>query len=153
MSESNSSAGEMDASLIRNDTADAHNVAQFRSALSGWLRRHFALDPVRFNDVVLAVNEALTNAAEFAYRGGIGPMTMYARHHAADRQLEVVISDHGSWRYVDPENRPNTRGRGIPLMQALADRATISRQPSGTEVRLEFDDCGLAAQNACSASV
>ncbi|MGV0718785.1 ATP-binding protein [Mycolicibacterium sp. XJ662] len=153
MSESNCSAGEMDASLIRNDTADAHNVAQFRSELSGWLRRHVTLDPVRFNDVVLAVNEALTNAAEFAYRGGTGPMTMHARHHAADRQLEVVVSDHGSWRHVDGEGQPNTRGRGIPLMRALADRTTISKQSTGTEVRLQFDDCELVTPNAYSASV
>ena len=41
----------------------------FRHELSQWLRAHFALDPVRRNDVLLAVNEALTNAAEFAYRG------------------------------------------------------------------------------------
>ncbi|ODQ91755.1 ATP-binding protein [Mycolicibacterium holsaticum] len=152
MTESNYSAGAMDASLIRNDTADARNVAQFRSELSGWLRRHFTLDPVRFNDVVLAVNEALTNAAEFAYRGRRGTMTMYARHNAADHKLEVVVSDHGSWRYVDPESRPNTRGRGIPLMQALADRTTISKQPTGTQVRLQFDDCGLLIENACTPS-
>lgn len=153
MTESKCSAGAMDASLIRKDTADAHNVAQFRSELSGWLRSHFALDPVRLNDVVLAVNEALTNAAEFAYGGRNGTMTMHAHHRAADRQLEVVVSDHGRWRYVDPEARPNTRGRGIPLMQALADRTTISKQSTGTQVRLQFDDFALLGQNVCTTSV
>lgn len=150
MTKSICSAGEMDASLIRNDVADARNVAQFRSELSGWLRSHFTLEATRLNDVVLAVNEALTNAAEFAYTGRGGTMTMHARHHAADRQLEVVVSDRGRWRHVDPESRPNTRGRGIPLMQALADRTTISKESTGTQVRLQFDDCGLVTRKICT---
>lgn len=149
MTESNRYADAMDASLLRNDTADARNVAQFRSELSGWLRSHFALDATRLNDVILAVNEALTNAAEFAYAGRNGTMTMHAHHHAADRQLEVVVSDRGRWRHVYPGSRPNTRGRGIPLMQALADRTTISKAETGTQVRLQFDDCA-AVESACT---
>ena len=54
------------------DTADAQ--ARLRHELSRWLRAQFALDPVRLNDVLLAVNEALTNAAEFAYPGRPGTM-------------------------------------------------------------------------------
>jgi serine/threonine-protein kinase RsbW len=130
-----------DAEFARSDSADAPTVARFRKELSQWLRAHFALDPIRLNDVLLAVNEALTNAAEFAYAGQRGTMTMQARYRAADRKLLVDVSDHGTWRYTDPKTQPNTRGRGIPLMHALTDRMTISPRPNGTRVQLQFNDC------------
>jgi len=38
-----------------------------REAFADWLERYFDLDPIRSADLVLAVNEALANAAEFAY--------------------------------------------------------------------------------------
>ncbi|MDG5485186.1 ATP-binding protein, partial [Mycolicibacterium gadium] len=55
-----------DAEFVRVDNADALTVARMRRELSQWLRAHLTLDPDRLNDVLLAVNEALTNAAEFA---------------------------------------------------------------------------------------
>lgn len=134
--------GTSDGDFVRTGTADARTVAQFRHELSQWLGRHLALDAVKLNDVLLAVNEALTNAAEFAYTGlQRGTMTMRARYHARHDRLSVVVSDHGRWRHVDPAAQPNTRGRGIPLMRALADSTTISRQPTGTRVRLQFNEC------------
>ncbi len=131
-----------------NGPADAQTVAEFRRALSQWLRANFALDAVRLNDVLLAVNEALTNSAEFAYVDAEEPGTMSvtARSDAAARRLAVVVTDHGTWLEKVPDGRPNTRGRGIQLMHALADRATIQREPSGTQVRMEFDDCPLISQ-------
>ena len=50
-----------------NILADAACAAQMRQEFSVWLRRYFALDETQVSDVVLAVNEALANAAEFAY--------------------------------------------------------------------------------------
>ncbi|MGV0795176.1 ATP-binding protein [Mycolicibacterium sp. XJ1819] len=139
-----------DSDLSRADTADAHTVARFRNDLSQWLRTHVALDGVRLNDVLLAVNEALTNVAEFAYKGHRGPVEMYARHVAADRTLSVDVCDHGRWRHVDPTTQSNTRGRGIPLMRALADRTTISQRPTGTRVQLQFDHCAPVGVSRCS---
>ncbi len=110
--------------------------ARLRNELSLWLRAHFVLDAARLNDVLLAANEALTNAAEFAYPGQRGTMTMQARYDAADATLSVDVSDCGTWRQTDPKAQSNTRGRGIPLMHALADRATISPLPTGTWVQL-----------------
>jgi anti-sigma regulatory factor (Ser/Thr protein kinase) len=133
--------------FIRSATADAEAVARFRHELSQWLRSHFMLDPVRLNDVLLAVNEALTNSAEFAYTGEPGTMTMCAHYHGADGTLTVEVSDHGTWRHTDPETRSNTRGRGIPLMRALADHTTISPLPTGTHVHMQFGSCALTAQS------
>lgn len=153
------------ADFVRTDIADARTVARFRAEFGHWLREHFVLDTVRLNDVLLAVNEALTNAAEFAYRargpaghrpGAPGPGeegTVELRAHyspAADGTLQVDVSDRGQWRHVDPAQQPNTRGRGIPLMRALADRITISSLPTGTRVRLDFLGCPPARRRcAC----
>ena len=141
--------GAIQAGFVFSGTADAPTVAQCRHELSQWLRANFVLDAVRLNDVLLAVNEALTNSAEFAYVGSLrhGTMTMRARYHAADG-LSIEVSDHGTWRQPDPSTQSNTRGRGIPLMRALADRMTISRQPTGTRVQLEFDDCSLLTEES-----
>lgn len=137
-----------------NGPADALTVAEFRNAFAQWLQENFALDAARLNDVVLAVNEALTNAAEFAYVASAEPGTMSvtARYDAADRRLSVVISDHGSWLEKVPDGKPNTRGRGIQLMQALADRTTIERESTGTRVRLEFDGCPLLSEEPYATS-
>src|SRR5512139_3112044 len=128
-----------------NGPADAQTVAEFRRALSQWLRSNFAIDDVKRNDVLLAVNEALTNAAEFAYVDAAEPGTMSvtARYDAGDRRLVLIVTDHGKWLEKVPDGRPNTRGRGVELMRALADRAMIQREATGTQVQLEFDDCSL----------
>ncbi|MFI5510536.1 ATP-binding protein [Mycobacterium sp. NPDC051804] len=135
------STSAVDADFVRVDTADALTVARMRRELSQWLSTHLMLDPDRLNDVLLAVNEALTNSAEFAYRGRQGTMTLTVHYDGADGTLLVDVSDRGTWRHVDPESQPNTRGRGIPLMRALADRTTISRLPDGTNVQMQFGDC------------
>ena len=58
--------------------------------------RTFRLDR-ELNDVLLAVNEALTNAAEFAYRGRrSGTMTMQVRYDAREDVLLVDVSDRGT---------------------------------------------------------
>jgi anti-sigma regulatory factor (Ser/Thr protein kinase) len=145
--------GAAPAAFTLTDTADAHTVAHFRAELARWLRARFALDAGRFNDVLLAVNEALTNAAEFAYRGRRGTVTMQAEYLPADAALVFDVSDRGQWRHTDPRTRSNTRGRGIPLMRALADHASISRQPGGTRVRLRFDRCPLASADSMAALV
>jgi serine/threonine-protein kinase RsbW len=131
-----------------NGPADAHTVAEFRHAFAQWLRENFAFDAERLSDVLLAVNEALTNSAEFAYVTSAkrGTMSVTARYDAADRRLVVVVGDHGSWLEKVPNGQPSTRGRGIQLMRALADQTTIERASTGTQVRLEFGDCWLAPQ-------
>lgn len=137
-----------------NGPADAQTVADFRHAFAQWLDDNFALGADRRSDVLLAMNEALTNAAEFAYVNSAGPGTMSvtARCDAADRRLTVWVTDHGTWLERKPDGRPNTRGRGIELMHALTDRTTFDRQPTGTRVQLEFNDCALLTQEPYATS-
>ncbi|OBI76228.1 ATP-binding protein [Mycobacterium sp. E740] len=137
-----------------NGPADAHTVAEFRNAFAHWLRTNFGFDADRFSDVLLAVNEALTNAAEFAYfqSGRPGTMSVTARYDGRNRRLVTTVSDQGSWLEKVPDGKPNTRGRGIELMQALSDRATIDRSDSGTRVQLQFNDCPLLSQERFATS-
>ena len=126
--------------------ADAARAAQLRQEFCIWLKQYFALDPTKTSDVVLAVNEALANAAEFAYAKADRPGAMHllADYDTASSTLTVTVTDEGAWRMANGENKKLSRGRGIPLMQALADRATIDSTPAGTRVRLEWNHVDAA---------
>jgi serine/threonine-protein kinase RsbW len=124
-------------------TADGHGAASMRAEFGRWLARHFTLGAERISDLVLAVYEALANAAEFAYvdTPQRGTMDLSATYDADSDTLAVTVNDRGRWRHKASE--PATaehgyRGRGIPLMRALADHATIDPTPHGTNVTLTW---------------
>ena len=121
--------------------ANPESAAQIRNEFAEWLRRHFRLDATKASDVLLAVNEAMANAAEFAYVtvGRPGAMHVLADYDRSAATLTVTVTDDGAWRRIDPASPQVRRGRGIPLMQALADRATFDASDGGTRVRLEWN--------------
>jgi len=126
--------------------ADAQTAAQTRDEFAVWLRDYFELDVMRSSDLVLAINEALANCAEFAYLGAAstGTMDLQAWHDVAESTITVVVSDRGAWR--DPEEpQRRRRGRGIPLMEALSDQSTIETSDQGTRVKLEWANVSRAA--------
>jgi anti-sigma regulatory factor (Ser/Thr protein kinase) len=126
--------------FIRNNVvADAHNAARIRDEFATWLRARADLGRVRFGDVVLAVNEALANTAEFAYlqNGGAGTIDVEAVRDGA--VLTITVTDRGCWREPNPATQNRARGRGIPLMRALSDNVTIDTSPLGTTVCLRFE--------------
>lgn len=141
MSSSHLDTDTADLRFLRIGAADAHAVARLREEFTAWLCERFELDDVRASDVVLVVNEALSNAAEFAYRDreAADTITLQATHAAGTGTMSVTIADHGQWRPSDPSNQKRSRGRGIPLMHALSDRVEIDRSPQGTSVHLHFD--------------
>lgn len=127
--------------------ADGSTAAWVREEFGRWLRRSAKLGESRWCDVVLAVNEALANSAEFAYLHD--PPVQAGRAGTVDVEavlresvLDVTIADQGRWRPSDPACRQRSRGRGIPLMRTLADEVDIDTSPTGTRVRLRFDDVG-----------
>lgn len=124
----------------RQVAADGQTAAQLRDEFGGWLRRSTDLGEVGLCDVVLAVNEALANAAEFAYPQNPGAGTVDLEAVLDGTTLAVTIADHGTWRPSDPAGRQRCRGRGIPLMRSLADDLVIATSAVGTTVCLRFDD-------------
>jgi serine/threonine-protein kinase RsbW len=138
--------------FVRMDvTADAHSAAAIRREFSDWLGRYFTLAPTQASDVVLAVNEAMANAAEYAYLTAPRPGTMHvhALYDGSETTLSVTVTDAGAWRNSDPTTSGDRRGRGIPLMHALADRATFDSSQAGTRVCLEWDHVAAAPTKAC----
>lgn len=80
----------------------------------------------------VAVGEAVTNAIEHAY--GIGPGRFAVRAREAGDALDIEIHDRGTWRAPRQEGR----GRGVPIMRALARSVTIDSTEMGTFIRMTF---------------
>ncbi|MGE2717182.1 ATP-binding protein [Mycolicibacterium litorale] len=143
MSSSSYQPDAADLRFLRMGAADAHAVARLREEFTRWLCDNFELDDVRSSDIVLVVNEALSNAAEFAYRDHeMGDnITLQTSYTGDTGTLAITVADHGQWRPSDASNQKRSRGRGIPLMRALSDRVDIDKTPQGTQVHLYFDRC------------
>lgn len=142
MSSSSYQSGGADLRFLRMGAADAHAVARLREEFARWLGEHFELDDVRSSDIVLVVNEALSNAAEFAYPDReMGDNITLQTTYGENGTLAITIADRGRWRQSDASNQKRSRGRGIPLMRALSDRVDIDKTPQGTQVHLYFDRC------------
>jgi PAS domain S-box-containing protein len=86
-------------------------------------------------DIVLVVNEALSNCAEHAYRGR-APGTMRLEADFDDGHIHITVADSGSWK--TPPADPGTRGRGILLMRALSEHVDVDGTAAGTTVGMRF---------------
>jgi serine/threonine-protein kinase RsbW len=138
--------------FVRTRTADAGAAAQTRIEFGNWLQRHIPLSDEQLSDLVLAVYEALANAAEFAYldAGNRGTVNLRAIYDTQCGTLSVTVTDRGRWHHPVAESpaippQYGVRGRGIPLMRALADQATIETSGRGTQVSLTWTNLLTAA--------
>jgi anti-sigma regulatory factor (Ser/Thr protein kinase) len=125
--------------------ASAAAATRTRKEFGLWLKRHFRLDDERFNDVLLAVYEALANATEYAYPAGTsdGTVDVTAHYGMGSKSLTVNVVDHGHWR-PPPAERSTAGGRGISLMYALADTASVDGSAHGTDVTMTWRNLALA---------
>jgi anti-sigma regulatory factor (Ser/Thr protein kinase) len=93
-------------------------------------------------DLVLAVSEAANNAVEHALDPREPFFDVSADIDGA--AVTIVVQDHGQWR------RPTSdtgRGRGLPIMRALAD-TTVTPRPHGTTVTIRNHRAGAEALTA-----
>jgi serine/threonine-protein kinase RsbW len=93
------------------------------------------LDPVTAEALVLAVDEAVTNAVEHGHRDRPGLVRLLLAR-AQGGAVTAVVADDGTWRPI-PDN-PGFRGRGLLLIDRLADHAHISHSPHGTTVEMSW---------------
>jgi anti-sigma regulatory factor (Ser/Thr protein kinase) len=120
--------------LVIETTAIPARLAHIRHQLADWLRGAGVPDQLAA-DIVLVVNEALSNSAEHAYRGREpGPMCVEAS--LVDGHIYIQVSDSGSWK--TPPADPGTRGRGLLLMRALSERMDVDGTAEGTTVGMRF---------------
>jgi anti-sigma regulatory factor (Ser/Thr protein kinase) len=90
------------------------------------------------NDVVVALNEAATNAVLYGSRGG-QPIQVLV--HVTDGWVEASVLDHGP---QPPPGRPadtdsgelRVGGRGLGLLRRLMDEVRMERVKLGTRVTL-----------------
>jgi serine/threonine-protein kinase RsbW len=117
--------------------ADAVAPSMVRRRLRRWLTDH-RWPPAAVDDLLLAVSEAVSNAAEHAYPRGRAGHVEVAAHCVQPgdgaRQVVVTVRDHGAWR--PPPAWHENRRRGLPLMQACTAEMEIDGGPSGTLIRL-----------------
>ena len=121
--------------------ADCRAPGRVRAELKDWLAAR-GWPGEDADDLVLAVSEAVSNAAEHAYLAGRAVdkdcrvvLVTVAELAASDaRQLKVVVEDFGVWRPVPPD--PGSRGRGLRMIGALTESCEVTQRSSGTTVTI-----------------
>jgi serine phosphatase RsbU (regulator of sigma subunit)/anti-sigma regulatory factor (Ser/Thr protein kinase) len=110
--------------------AAPHVLTSLRRAISRWLGAQGATELERF-DMTLAVSEAAANAIEHAYGPRDARFTVSCL--ACDGLVTVTVRDRGTWREQPSSSRG---GRGLLLMNELADDVEVDREDDGTTVVL-----------------
>jgi anti-sigma regulatory factor (Ser/Thr protein kinase) len=89
-------------------------------------------------DLQLAVGEAVANGVEHAYRdSGAGTVDVEMQVRDGHPVAVVVrVADHGQWRPVP--TCAGYRGRGLLMIERLAQRVQVLCSPLGTEVCFEI---------------
>ena len=123
--------------LRRREPARARSVTLLRRALREWLDDE-GVDEDTTENILLAVGEAVTNAAEHACPERDCAVELLAGPRVCGPGIAVMVNDDGAWR--PPPGDPGWRGRGMQLMDRLARRASIESGADGTTVRLCWPD-------------
>jgi anti-sigma regulatory factor (Ser/Thr protein kinase) len=110
--------------LRLNLEADATSLAPLRRAVGDWLTRAGAHDVY---DVVLAVDEAVSNAIEHAGLAKTSEITVNVK--LAGELLQVHVADHGRWK---EQALDEARGRGLSIMMAVMDDVSIEHRDGET---------------------
>ena len=114
--------------------ADPARLVGLRRALARWVA-DLGMSVDQQQDVVLAGYEAMANSAEHAYPAGAGgPLDVRAECLAGE--VTLVVTDYGAWKAPDPTE--TFRGRGRPLITALADASATTHRPDGTTVTMSW---------------
>jgi len=114
-------------------TAAPGQIRILRSHLTEWVGR-IGFSAAEGQDVILASDEAVSNAVEHAYPGNTGTLTLFAACTRAAGAMRIIVSDHGLWR--PPPADPGFRGRGLAMMEKLAHVFRLVHGPNGTTVVL-----------------
>lgn len=111
--------------------AEAGQLVVLRRSLERWLAEQ-AIDGELAYAIVAASGEAAANAIEHAYGPADGTVEVTAER--GPNAITVCVRDRGRWR----PPRGSDRGRGIPIMEAMADRARVVRSDDGTSIELSW---------------
>lgn len=118
--------------------ADWVSPSVARDKVRTWLRAN-GWTATDIDDLVLAINEAVSNSIEHGYGVGAddqsGTGTVELRGEITDHRVTFTVRDRGVWR--PPVHDPtSTRGQGIRLMRACVEEVTVDVSDEGTTVVL-----------------
>lgn len=120
-------------------TSDPAHLARVRHELEAFCKECGFADPA-LGEIVLCVNEALTNVTRHAYRG-VTDQPIDLSVHFADGLLRIDLRDWGIGR--KPDDRPGKYdplcpgGVGMLCLRALLDKLTFNPQPDGMILTME----------------
>jgi anti-sigma regulatory factor (Ser/Thr protein kinase) len=117
--------------------ADPRRLPAVRRRLGAWSARA-ALSDDTTADLQLLLSEAATNSVEHAYRDGPPGEFVYSVQRRDDGTIRVEVQDFGRWR--PPPADPGYRGRGLAVINNLADDVTLEVGESGTRVAFTVPD-------------
>ncbi|MEU6699599.1 ATP-binding protein [Pseudonocardia sp. NPDC046786] len=130
----------MAAHLVLELTAEPRAARRARREVGRWLASLCGAEHAceTASDLVLAVNEAVSNSVEHAYGddplGADGTVTLRAEVQRPGPRVRVQVSDHGCWR--DPPEDNGHRGRGLLMITACAEDVSVRPGADGTTVTL-----------------
>lgn len=120
------------------------HAATSRHQLARWLSDVAVTQP-RARDIVLAVNEAVTNAIE--HGSGCDASRLVAiRASLRDETVTATVSDSGRWTHsAHHVANAAQRGHGLTLIKRLTNNVDIVRTAKGTQITMQFDIPGQQA--------
>lgn len=118
--------------FVADERADAELLMSLRDRLERWLHDSGCASE-RVERLLLATNEAVTNAIEHAYADGEPGPVRVRGDTLPDGTIRITVADHGRWR---PAQLSGFRGRGIRMMQECGDIVRIARASDGTLVTI-----------------
>jgi anti-sigma regulatory factor (Ser/Thr protein kinase) len=116
-------------------SASANELSTVRAQLADWLRLT-GVSRELTGDIVLIVNEACSNSIEHGYRGGRAGRVLIDVD-AMGTEIRILVADFGSWKV--PDANPWLRGRGVPLMRAVAGEVEVTGTSAGTTVAMKVE--------------
>ncbi|HSK60797.1 MAG TPA: ATP-binding protein [Actinomycetospora sp.] len=109
------------------------SVVPLRRLVHRWARATVVDEEIR-ESIVLAVDEAVSNVVEHAYRHVVGDVQVLAVPRPCGHGVAVVVEDQGAWSA--PAADPGFRGRGLVLIDELTDHHSLTTSATGTTVRM-----------------
>ncbi len=112
-------------------------IPQARHRLRHWLTG-IAVDPRRAADILLATGEAVSNAIEHG-SGGDPLRTVSVEAFVRGHTVTATVSDTGRWSGDSSASQRSLRGgRGLTMINGLADHVKTVRTAHGTRITLSF---------------
>ena len=128
------------------------NIPEARYRLRDWLTG-LAVDPRRVCDILLATGEAVSNAIEHG-SGGDSLRTVSIEAFMRGHTVTATVSDTGRWSGdSSASQRSLLGGRGLTMINGLADHVKTVRTAHGTRITLDFHHAVVPGANLVEGAI